>query len=117
MTFSEAIKSGFHKCLTLTGRASRSEYWYWVLFIILITFVLSFFGMTSDDSFIGFLTGIFFFLAHLTVAVRRLHDLNKSGWWVLLGMIPIIGTLFLFAWFTIQGTIGANQYGEDPLTA
>lgn len=117
MTFSEAIKAGFNKFLVLSGRSSRSEYWYWILFMVLVAVILSFLGLSTGGSFLGMVASLFFFLANLSVSVRRLHDLNKSGWWVLIGIIPVLGTLILWAWFTIQGTVGPNEYGDDPLTA
>lgn len=116
MDFQAAIRSGLSKWLTFSGRAARSEYWYWLLFVVILTCVLSFIGISaSEDSVIGFIVSLFFWLATLSVSVRRLHDLDKTGWWVLLSLIPLIGTLILWAWFTIKGTTGSNQHGEDPL--
>lgn len=116
MDFQSAIRSGLSKWITFSGRSSRSEFWYWILFVILLSMVLSFIGLsTSSGSIIGFFVAIFFMVAYFSIAIRRLHDLDKSGWWMLLSLFPVLGTLILMAWFTIKGTVGSNQYGADPL--
>lgn len=116
MTFQDAVKSGIHQWMTFEGRSSRSEYWYWMLFVTLVSMALSAVGATLDSgSLLDGLIVLFFFLAHLSVAIRRLHDLDKSGWWVLLSFVPFIGGVILFIWFVTKGTDGLNQYGPDPL--
>lgn len=117
MDFQTAIKTCFNKYATFAGRAARSEYWYFYLFIILSSIVL-----TMIESAVGvedMLTGLFslgVFLPTLAAGVRRLHDIDRSGWWILIGLIPLIGFLVLLFWFVQKGTEGNNQYGEDPLT-
>jgi uncharacterized membrane protein YhaH (DUF805 family) len=116
MTFGQAITSGFSNYVNFAGRASRSEYWYWVLFVC-----LSEVGTSIIDYAIGYnlttgLFGLVVLLPGLAVTVRRLHDLDRSGWWLLLGFIPLIGAIVLIVWFCKRGTIGPNRFGPDPLT-
>ena len=116
MKFVEAIKSGFKNYVNFKGRAARSEYWYWILFVILASIVLQ----ILDTAILGyfFLSVLFSlatFLPSLTVGVRRLHDIDRSGFWILLSFIPIIGAIILIIWFSQKGTDGANRFGADTL--
>ncbi|MDB5522264.1 MAG: yhaH [Rhizobium sp.] len=114
MNFADAVKS----VLTLNyanfnGRASRSEYWWWILFVIIVSIVLS-----VVDSMIGMqILGPIFSLATLipgiAVAIRRLHDIGRSGWWFLI-VFTIIGAFVLIYWF-IQPSEPDNQYGPTPV--
>ncbi|MDX1462312.1 MAG: DUF805 domain-containing protein [Marinirhabdus sp.] len=114
------------------GRARRSEYWYFSLLNILITvvfgFILVVMGALSDRAgeppvtfylvlMVLALAYLMLLLPSIAVAVRRLHDTDKSGWWYLLGVIPIInyvGGIVLLIFYCTEGTRGANQYGKDP---
>jgi uncharacterized membrane protein YhaH (DUF805 family) len=106
---------------TFDGRARRSEYWYFVLFYVLIlvglTFVDSLIGTLNEEAGIGVL-GVLFALGTmvpgLAVTVRRLHDINRSGWWVLIGLIPLIGDLVLIVFAVQDSQPGANKYGPNP---
>jgi len=130
MTFPEAIKNNFSKYLTFSGRAPRSEFWWWVLFTLIANIVLGgidiyLFGTTVVDagSFTAYtnfspLAGIFslvVLLPSISVAVRRLHDTDRSGWWWWLGLIPLVGIIILIVWWATTGTRGPNRYGADPL--
>lgn len=119
MNFTEAIATCFRKYVGFSGRARRAEYWYWALFVVIVgicTAVLdevifpfnAFSPLNSVWSIATFLPG-------LAVAVRRLHDVDKSGWWVLLVLIPLIGWLILLYWAIQRGTVGDNRFGSDPL--
>ena len=116
MGFSEAIKSVFSKYATITGRASRSEYWYFQLFYMLV-----YVGVMVVSTVIPFLAilvlvfAVAMFIPTITVSIRRLHDKNKSGWWLLLCFTPFIGILVLLFWFVTAGTDGPNEFGADPL--
>jgi len=115
MNFVQAISSGFSNYVTFRGRAIRSEYWYWVLFTVIGTIVAgiidNLIGITVIDSLFGLAT----ILPSLAVAVRRLHDLDRTGWWILLGLIPLIGWIILIIWYCSRGTVGPNRFGSDPL--
>jgi uncharacterized membrane protein YhaH (DUF805 family) len=116
MSFSGAISSCLAQYAGFQGRATRSEYWYWFLLV----FVISLIGDVFDHShtIIGHLIGALFSLVELglvlpgiAVSVRRLHDLDKSGFWLFLGLLPVIGGLILLVWFCMPGTRGPNQFG------
>ncbi len=118
MSFGEAIGSGFGKYAVFNGRSSRSEYWWWTLFAIIGYVVFA-----VVDSIIGtypllyLLWALATFLPGLAVTVRRLHDIDKSGWWILFGFVPLIGAIMLIIWYVGRGTDGSNRFGEDPLQA
>ena len=114
MSFPDAIRDGFQKYVTFSGRSSRAAYWWWVLFdllAVLVAFIV--------DSALGtmplfyVLTALALFLPGLAVLVRRLHDTSRSGWWILIGLIPIVGSIVLLV-FTLLPTEGPNQWGSAP---
>lgn len=118
MGFGEAIATCFRKYVVFKGRATRAEYWYWQLFWLIVFVGCVFLSAITDSSSGGTLFGLFIlgaYLPSLAVLVRRLHDTGKSGWWVLLNGIPIIGWLIVFV-FTLQyseefdNEYGANAY-------
>jgi uncharacterized membrane protein YhaH (DUF805 family) len=119
MNFSEAITSGFQNYFNFSTRAQRSAYWYWVLFAVLASIVATLIDMAvfsrSEYSPINILANLALFLPGLAVAVRRLHDIDRSGWWILLFLIPIVGAIILIIWFCSGGTDGANRFGPNPL--
>jgi uncharacterized membrane protein YhaH (DUF805 family) len=109
------------KYAVFAGRARRSEYWYFVLFYMLILIVLmgvdAMTGTYSKDAGLGLLSGIFSigtFLPSLGVAIRRLHDTGRSGWWVLISLIPLVGFIILIVFFAQDSQPGTNQYGPNP---
>ncbi len=114
--FVEVIK----KYAQFHGRARRAEYWNFVLYSTLITLVLGIIessaGMTTDFSggVISMLFNLFVLIPSLAVAVRRLHDTNTSGWFLLIALIPIIGFIVLIFKCAAEGDKGPNQYGTDP---
>lgn len=107
------------KYIVFSGRASRSEYWYFILFNLLIGMVLggieSVIGISGDDAgpLVRFYS-LFIFLPAWTVAVRRLHDTNRSGWWLLIHLIPVIGTIVFIIFAIEDSTPGDNDYGRNP---
>ena len=112
----------FGKYVDFTGRARRAEYWWFGLFLLIVGVGLSvieavLFGRAMGHY--GFLSGIFnlaAFLPSLGVSIRRLHDVDRSGWWLLILLIPLVGTLLVLYWFVQRGTVGPNRYGPDPVT-
>ena len=120
MTFGESIKSCLNGYVKFDGRAPRSEYWWFLVFIFIVNVVavcidLSASNIYEKSELFSTLAGLALLLPKLAVCVRRLHDLNKSGWWVLLFFIPIIGPIVLIIWFVMRGTVGTNNFGEDPI--
>lgn len=118
MGFTEAIASGFSNYVNFSGRAVRSEFWYWVLFVVLASIVA---GVIDRILFSGGgvspisgLLGLALFLPGLAVSIRRLHDLDRTGWWYLL-VFTIIGAIVLLIWYCMRGTTGPNRFGADPL--
>ena len=112
------------KYAVFSGRARRKEYWYFFLFNIIILLVLSFIdGMTGTfiyEAGLGLLGGIYalaVLIPGIAVAVRRLHDTDRSGWWLLIGLIPILGTIALLVFMLQDGKPGENQYGANPKEA
>lgn len=115
----------FRKYAVFEGRARRKEFWYFILFNIIVMIILTImdkglgtFTVTSHNNFIGLLTSIytlFAFIPSISVTVRRLHDTDRSGWWFFIIFIPIIGSIVLFIFEVLRGTIGPNKYGVDPI--
>jgi len=96
------------------GRARRSEYWYFVLFNLIVSLGL---GMVDAFLGLGFLSGLYGLVAlipSIAVAVRRLHDTGKSGWWLLIGLVPFIGWVILIVFFVQDSQPFDNQYGSNP---
>lgn len=117
MSFMEAVKTCYSKYATFSGRASRSEYWWFFLFFILVYFILGFLAGMLGSDLVMMLTGAFGLISlipSLAVGARRLHDIDKSAWWLLISIIPIV-SLILIYFFALKGTDGDNQYGADPL--
>jgi uncharacterized membrane protein YhaH (DUF805 family) len=102
------------KYADFTGRARRSEFWYFALF----NFIGSILTVGVDEVLgTGFINGVYslaLLVPSIAVGVRRLHDTNRSGWWYLIVFIPIIGAIVLLVWFITEGTPGTNEYGTDP---
>lgn len=100
------------------GRARRSEYWYFTLVYIIIYIVLAVIqNVVHMGMILTALLSLALLLPALGVGVRRLHDIDRSGWWFLIAFIPLIGALVLIYWYCQPGTSGSNQYGADPKAA
>jgi uncharacterized membrane protein YhaH (DUF805 family) len=110
MTFVESITTCLKdKYVDLNGRASRSEYWWFVLFNFASQIVIS-----IVSSMLAGLVALGLLLPAVAVGARRLHDIGKSGWWMLIGIIPILGWLILIYWYVQPTAEGSNEYGEPP---
>ena len=103
------------------GRARRKEYWYFVLFnliFVIAAMILDrLFGTFDSNSGYGVIYGLYVlavFVPGLAVSVRRLHDLGKSGWWLLIALIPLVGGIWLIVLYATEGQHIDNQYGPDP---
>jgi uncharacterized membrane protein YhaH (DUF805 family) len=119
MNFTQAIQSGFQNYVGFSGRAVRSEYWYWYLFFVLVAIASALIDFALfprvDISPVNTLAELALLLPSVAVSVRRLHDLDRTGWWLLIILIPLIGAIVLLVWFCMRGTVGPNRFGPDPL--
>jgi uncharacterized membrane protein YhaH (DUF805 family) len=115
MGFGQAISTGFRKYVNFSGRARRSEYWYWVLFSVIVGFVAAIVDMQLNTQLNSSIANLVIAIPSIAVAVRRLHDIDRSGWWVLIGLVPLVGFILLVVWFASEGTHGPNRFGPDPL--
>lgn len=119
-----AIKTVLGKYATFSGRATRPEYWWWLLATIILFTVLGLLDggliapMMGFETFspdagqpVSMVVSLALLLPNLAVAVRRLHDTDRSGWWLLLSLIPLLGTLVLLYFFVQRGTEGSNRFG------
>jgi uncharacterized membrane protein YhaH (DUF805 family) len=109
------------KYAVFEGRARRKEYWFFYLINLVIIFVLilidSLIGTFSPEAGIGLFSGLYalaVFIPSIAVIVRRLHDTGRSGWWILIALVPIIGSIVLLIFMLLDSEPGANQYGPNP---
>ena len=123
MNFIQAIQSGFQNYVNFQGRARRSAYWWWALFLWILIGVPYYFTFQSLMAHhsggifggVAGLIGLVLFLPSLGLSIRRLHDTGRSGWWLLIDFVPFIGAVVLLIFFCLPGTSGPNKYGDDPL--
>ena len=116
MSFPQAIGSGFSRYVDFRGRSCRSEYWWWTLFVFIGAVVLSVLdALIGTPSVFSLLFNLAVLLPGFAVSVRRLHDIDRSGWWLLIAIIPIIGWIVLLIWALKRGDDGVNSYGADAL--
>ncbi|MDH4042411.1 MAG: DUF805 domain-containing protein [Gammaproteobacteria bacterium] len=124
MNMQTAVQTVLGKYATFTGRAARPEYWWWILATVILLTILGLIDGTVLAPMMGYasfdpvapdpLSGIaslLLLLPNMAVAVRRLHDTDRSGWWLLLSLIPIIGSLVLLYFLVQRGTEGSNRFG------
>ncbi len=111
MTFVESVKICFRKYAEFRGRASRSEYWWFSLFLLLLYVVAAVLGNR-----ILIAASLGTILPAISVFVRRLHDVGRSGWWYWIYLVPLVGTIVLLVWCCKKGTVGPNDYGPDPFS-
>jgi len=126
MNFATSIKTCYSKYATFSGRASRSEYWWFALFFFIaeiaivfldgalfgkVTVTGSSFQSSSDRPILSLIFILTTFLPALSVLVRRLHDQDKSGWWYWIVLVPIAGVFILIYFLASEGTKGANRFG------
>lgn len=109
------------KYATFDGRARRAEYWYFMLFSTIVSYGLAFveYFISKDMTVqvIPLMYSLLVLLPSLAVGVRRLHDTDRSGWWLLIALIPLIGIIVLFVFMVFKGTDGENRFGQDPLSS
>jgi uncharacterized membrane protein YhaH (DUF805 family) len=111
LDFGTSIRTCFSKYATFTGRAARSEFWFFELFLLGVNVVL----LLIDSSVLSLIVGLGTLLPALAVGARRLHDTDKTGWWQLLFVFPFVGLVILIIFWAQIGSAGTNRYGDDPL--
>jgi len=118
----EYFIGAYKKYADFTGRARRKEYWmfylFYVLAIIALAIIDGIIGSLSPEMGLGILSGLFILgsiVPFIALAARRLHDINKSGWWQLISFIPLVGPIVMLVFTVIKGNEGENRFGEDPL--
>ncbi|MGN9911173.1 DUF805 domain-containing protein [Phytohabitans sp. LJ34] len=123
MSFTAAVRSVLSQYVQFGGRARRSEYWWFVLFTILVGIVAGIIdialGTDSSSSLwsaglVGTIVNLALLLPSLAVGVRRLHDTNRSGWWLLIALIPLVGAIVLIVFMVQDSTPGPNRFGPSP---
>lgn len=125
MNFTDAIQSVFNQYARFDGRARRAEYWYFALLTFIVSIACQLVTMVGrSENMIALLLAIAALLVSLalivpslSVTVRRLHDIGRSGWFLLIALIPIVGGIILLVWMCSRGNNGPNRFGPDPLAA
>lgn len=122
MSMKEAIQSVFRQYATFTGRARRSEYWYYTLFVVIVNLAFTAIstiagaesGLTRFITILQSLWSLAIFIPGLAICWRRLHDIGKSGAYWFFCFIPLVGAILLLVWFCQDSQPGENQYGPNP---
>ena len=103
-----------NKYADFNGRARRAEYWYFVLFNFLIGTVIGLVVGLIGLDWLSYIYSLALFVPGMAITVRRLHDVGKSGWWLLISFVPLIGAIWLIILLVKEGDHGNNAYGVDP---
>lgn len=104
---------GLNKYCSFTGRASRSEYWWFALFCFIVSAVAT--GLSSFvGDWIDYVVTILLILPQLGLSVRRLHDIGKAGGWIFIGLIPLVGQILLIVWACQNSEMQPNRFGDVP---
>ena len=120
MGFFEAISSCFKNFATFSGRARRAEYWWWTLFASLVALApqivnVGIIRMDGSVNWFSLIALLIILFPGVAVSVRRLHDTGRSGWWLLINLVPLIGYFIFLYWMIKRGDQGSNQFGPDPI--
>jgi uncharacterized membrane protein YhaH (DUF805 family) len=113
MSFQDAVRTCLSKYVDFSGRARRSEYWWFFLFSVIVGIVAGIIDGIIKTPILGILCGLALLLPGLAVSIRRLHDTSKVGWWLLIDLIPCVGFIVLLIFF-VTDSHGDNQYGPSP---
>lgn len=113
MNLQQAVSSVLSQYATFTGRARRSEYWFWVLATIIATVAAAIIDAVLGAQVVGLILALATIVPNLAVGARRLHDTGRSGWLQLIGIIPIVGWIILIVWFA-EDSHADNEHGPNP---
>lgn len=114
MSFVDAVKSCLSQYVGFQGRARRSEYWYFCLFNVILGVVASIIAQLTGVKILSTLVTLALLLPGIAVDIRRMHDIGKSGWWILISFVPVVGAILLIVWCCKDSEPGENQYGPNP---
>ena len=122
MGFATAVRTSLSKYAVFRGRASRSEFWFFVLFNLFVGLAATVLDSVLQTDYQGYATGgiintvsgLVLLVPTFAVAARRLHDSGRSGWWLLLILVPVLGWIALLVFYCLDRTSGANRYGPQP---
>ena len=120
MSFTEAVRSVLTQYATFSGRARRAEYWWFVLFNVIVSIVAGILdgvlgtGFGSGSGVVSLVVSLALLVPGLAVTVRRLHDTDRSGWWILIALVPFAGFIVLLVFTVMDGTRGLNRFGSSP---
>jgi len=126
VSFTTAVKLGFSRYFDFRGRSTRAEYWWWVLFMVLADLILTVFeritgtyNVQTGNGLISSLFGLLILIPSLALGARRLHDINKSGWWQLMLIVfyLIVPLIVLIWWASKPSYPGTNKYAPNPTQA
>ena len=118
VTFQDAIRLAFENYCNFQGRATRSEYWWFILFTVIVNIVFSILGHVAEFfSIIGGLVGLALLLPGLGLCWRRMHDIGKGGGWYFINLIPLVGTIIWIVWCCKPSEPVDNRFGAVPPTA
>lgn len=118
MGFMEAVQAVLlRRYADFQGRSRRAEYWYFTLFNVILNFVFALIVQAVGDwfNFVTMIIGLALIIPSIAVTIRRFHDIDMSGWWILTLLIPLVNIVLILVWFTRKGTDGDNRFGPDPL--
>lgn len=105
----------FKNYAVFKGRARRKEYWMFVLFNLIVAFVIGLIEtLIGISSILSTLYSLAVLLPGLSITVRRLHDTGRSGWWILIGLIPIVGSIILLVFMCLDSDVNTNEHGANP---
>lgn len=105
------------KYAEFSGRARRQEYWLFVLLYVILSIVAGVIDAVLGTEAVTLILGLALLIPSVAVLIRRLHDLDRTGWWALFMFLPILGTLLLLVFCVMKGTEGPNRFGPDPLAS
>jgi uncharacterized membrane protein YhaH (DUF805 family) len=116
MDFGQAITVGFQNYVNFNGRSQRSAFWWWIVFVWIVQIIAGIIDFVIFGTYaIYYAAALVLLLPNIAVQARRLHDTDRSGWFMLLALIPIVGAIILLIWYCQRGTNGPNRFGPDPL--
>ncbi|MGS0892656.1 DUF805 domain-containing protein [Burkholderia stagnalis] len=125
MNFTEAVRAVFNQYAKFEGRARRAEYWYFALLTAVVSIVCQVVAMAGQGgsafallpAIVALVVSLALVVPSIAVTVRRLHDTGRSGWFLLIAFIPVVGGIILLVWMCARGTEGPNRFGADPIQA